>query len=129
MLRAPRSMILLPLFGATAACARSARVPSAASRDTAAIIFTNQSLHQADVYAVPQSGARVRIGTVQSGRTDTLTVSGTALPVAGTVTIVADLLAASTSPGTGPVALLPGDRIAVTLPSTMSTLSVLPAPR
>ena len=129
MLRVPRSVILLTLFGATAACARSARVSSAARPDTAAVIFTNQSQHQADVYAIPQSGARVRIGTVQSGRTDTLTVSGTALPLAGTVTIVADLLASSTSPRTGPVALLPGERISVTLPATMSTLSVLPAPR
>ena len=118
----------LALALTAAACARTAR-QEVAPTNAATVIFSNQSLHQADVYAVPQTGTRVRIGTVPGGRTDTLMVEGAALPPGGTLTIVAELLATSASPRTGPLTLLGGDRIAVTLPSATTTLTVLPAPR
>jgi hypothetical protein len=38
------------------------------------LIFTNESLDQADVYAVLSGNQPIRIGTVAAGRTDTLTV-------------------------------------------------------
>jgi hypothetical protein len=120
--------VSLALAAAAAGCARGARPSAGASTDPAVVIFSNQSLQEADVYAVPRSGTRVRIGTVQAGRTDTLTVGGSAL-AGGAVTIVASLLAVGSAPRTGPVTLLPGDRIAVTLPPSMNSLSVLPAPR
>jgi hypothetical protein len=91
------------------------------------VIFENQSLEQAAVYVVTRGGPETRIGTVQAGRTDTLTVGTAALGGSGSVAIVARLLAISRTPSTGPLTLQPGDRIHVTLPSDARVLSVLPA--
>ena len=115
----------LTLAGALAACARPSRQQAAPATGPATVVFENRSLHQAAVYAVPRSGAAVRIGTVPAGRTDTLAVDGAALPVGG-MTIVADLFAISVSPSTAQLTLVPGDWIAVTLPPTGNTLTVLP---
>lgn len=122
-------LVALTLAGGVAACMPGARRQTTSATGPAAIIFTNQSLQQANVYAVPRSGARVRIGTVPAGRTDTLTVDGAAIPPGGAVAIVADLLAVGTSPWTGPLTLFPGDRITVTLPPSANMLTVLPAPK
>jgi hypothetical protein len=82
----------------------------------------------AAVYAASRSGAELRIGTVQPGRTDTLTVGGSVLGGSGSMTIVARPLAMSRTPSTGPLTLGRGDRIAVALPPDARILSVLPAP-
>jgi hypothetical protein len=103
---------------------RKQRVGSDAPR---VVIFENQSLAQAAVYAVTQSGSDVRVGTVQPGRTDTLTLRPTLLSGAGTFSLVARLLAMSRTPSTGPLSLGPGEWIRVTLPPDARTLSVLPA--
>jgi hypothetical protein len=95
---------------------------------TAQVIFANESLDQADVYAVLNSGQSQRIGTVFAGRTDTLDIPTNITSAGGTVSIVARLLAHSYAPSTGPLTLNPGDRIRITLPSTGRSLTVLPAP-
>jgi hypothetical protein len=94
----------------------------------AQVIFENQSLDQADVYAVVNAGQSRRIGTVFAGRTDTLDVPMTVITAGGTVSIVARLLAQSFAPRTGPITLAAGDRIHVTLPSNAQSLAVVPAP-
>jgi hypothetical protein len=94
----------------------------------AQVIFVNQSLDQADVYAVLTGGQSQRIGTVFAGRTETLDIPSNVTSAGGTVSIVARLLAHSYAPSTGPLTLNPGDRIRITLPSTGRSLSVLPAP-
>jgi hypothetical protein len=93
----------------------------------AVIYFDNQSLAQADVFAVAPSGNRVRIGTVFAGRREALRVSASALGGGNSVTIVARLLASSQTPTSGPITLLPGDRLEVRLPPDARTLIVLPA--
>lgn len=118
--------LALVLSAGLAACLPGARRQTPAS-GPAVIVFDNRSLHQAAVYAVPQSGATVRIGTVPGGRMDTLTVDGAAIPAGGTVRIIADLLAISASPRTGPLTLFPGEHLNVTLPPTANMLTVLPA--
>jgi hypothetical protein len=75
---------------------------------------------------VSSSGLRTRIGTVSAGRTDTLRVSPAALGGGNSATIVANILARSRSPNSGPVTLLMGDRIQVTLPTDQRMLTVLP---
>ncbi len=92
----------------------------------AAVIFENQSLEQATVYIVAPGIQFRRIGTVFAGRTETLTVPAD-LTRAGSLNIVARLLARPEVPQTGPVSLYPGERYRVTLPPDAKLLSFLPA--
>ena len=89
------------------------------------LYFTNESLDQADVYAVLPGDQPVRIGTVAAGRTDTLTVPPE-MSSRGNVNVVARLLARSARPSSGPIPLHPGDRLAVRLPIDEKMLVVLP---
>lgn len=93
----------------------------------AVIIFTNESLDQADVYGVAQSGQAIRIGTVMAGRTDTLQVPTDLLSPQTNVNIVARILARGIAPRTGPVSLLAGEQYQVRLPPDEKLLSFLPA--
>jgi hypothetical protein len=92
------------------------------------LLFQNQSLDQADVYVSRGVGDSRRIGTVQAGRTETLVVPQD-MVTAGTVNIFVRLLARSIVPRSGPVAISPGDRLQVILPSDQRQLTVLPAPQ
>lgn len=123
--RYPR-ILAVAVLGAAGACASAPRPAALTPSEPAVVIFENQSPYQAAVYAIARGGARVRVGTVQSGRTDTLTLRSS-VAGAGGVTLVARLLAVSRVPSTGLITLLPGDRILVTLPSQANILSVLPA--
>jgi hypothetical protein len=90
------------------------------------VVFKNESLQQADVFAVQTGRGPLRLGTVMAGHTDTLTIADRAIPYGSTVNFVARLLASSNAPRSGPVSIIPGD---VTLPSTANTLAVLPGAR
>lgn len=94
----------------------------------ALVIFSNQSLDQADVYTLTRAGARTRIGTVMPGRTDTLRVAASTLGGDYTLTVVARILARSIAPNSGLVTLTPGQAIAITLPPDERMLTVLPVP-
>ncbi len=94
---------------------------------TAQVVFVNQSLDQADVFAVLDAGQSVRLGTVFAGRTDTLNVPSDIVARGATVTIAARLLARNYAPRTGPIVLSAGQMVQVTLPSAGNTLTVLPA--
>jgi hypothetical protein len=109
---------------ATASCAR---LHPGEDQPVAQVIFVNQSLDQASVFAVLGEGQSQRIGTVFAGRTDTLDIPANIISNGGTVTIVARLLARSVAPRTGPLTILAGDQFRVTLPSSGQLLSVLPA--
>jgi len=93
---------------------------------TAIVIFDNQSLEQADVFAVSSGGSPIRIGTVFAGHRQRLNVRGTALGTGGTVNIVARLLVSARAPRTGTVSLAPGDRLEVTLTPDGNYLAALP---
>ena len=123
----PNARRLLPLAASAALAAAAACGPLRRTSNPAQVIFSNQSLDQADVYAVSSGGAQTRIGTVMPGRTDTLRVQSSALGGDNAANIVARILARSRTPSTGMVTLNPGDRIVVTLSSDERILSVLPA--
>ena len=93
--------------------------------ENAIILFTNQSIDQANVYAV-QGTQQVRIGTVFGGRTDTLRVPGTSSPGGTSVSIVARFLASNRAVTTGTLNLASGDTLSVTLTPDQRFLSVLP---
>ena len=104
------------------------RANSSLSQPEAAIVyFSNESLDQADVYAISSNSMRTRIGTVLAGQTQALPISEMAIG-SGDVTVVARLLAHSGYITAGPLSLHPGDRYSIRLPSDVaSTLVILPA--
>jgi len=126
MLRVRHLTLALALAGSSSIAACGPFMHSGAP--AAQVIFANQSLDQADVYAVLNGGQSQRIGTVFAGRTETLDIPRNITAAGGTVSIVARLLAHTYTPSTGPLTLNPGDRVRVTLPSNARSLSVVPAP-
>jgi hypothetical protein len=109
----------------TAACGHLGMGGSGAS--DALIVFHNESLDQADVYAVAPGSSLERIGTVLPGRADTLRVRASMLASGSGVNILARLLARSNTPSTGSIPLHSGDMFDVRLTSDGRTLSALPS--
>ena len=92
----------------------------------ARIVFVNQTTEQANVFAVATSGESYRIGSVASGRTETLTIPRSVLGSGPTVNIVARRLATARGVSSGPITVHPGDEFTVTFPASGNTLAVLP---
>ena len=127
--RLSRGVALAALIVTAGACARFKHTTvSASSNEPVVVIFTNQSLDQADVFAIAPSGNPQRLGTVMAGHTDTLTLPASVAITAGRVDFVARMLYRNRAPRSGPVSISPGDRLRVTLPSTEDLLGVVPAP-
>jgi len=123
------AVVLVTLgVGSLVACRPSKRGRAYSPPAPPVVIFRNQSLYEAAVYAVSQGGAANRIGTVQPGRTETIRVRTGAIG-SGSVTFFARLLASSARPSSGPLTLLPGDTLAITLPPDARFLSALPPNR
>ena len=95
------------------------------SRERATVIFTNETLDQADVYATI-SASTIRIGSVFAARTDTLMVPTSVTDHGGQTSIVARLLGRSYQPSTGPITLRATDRIRVRLTSDGRNMFVTP---
>ena len=115
-------MVVAAVVAAAAACGPFHR---GSGQPPAYIYFTNESLDQADVYAVIPGNTPTRIGTVFAGRTDTLTVPAD-MALRGNVNVFARLLARSARPSTGPLAIRPGEGLQVRLPVDEKLLVVLP---
>jgi len=113
------------VLAATAACGRL-HPGATPDREGTTIVFQNQSLEQADVFALRRAAGALRIGTVFAGRTDTLTIQAGTIAPGETVDFAARLLAKGNTPHSGPVAVSPGEWLTITLPSTETILSVLP---
>jgi hypothetical protein len=97
--------------------------------EDALIVFHNESLDQADVFAVAPGTNFERIGTVFPGRTDTLRVRASMVATGSGVNIVARLLARSNTPSTGNIPLHSGDMFDVRLNSDGRSMSALPSSR
>lgn len=97
-----------------------------AGPEPAVLYFSNESLDQADVYAVTSAGQAVRIGTVFAGRTDTLVVPPDVAARGENVNVVARLLANPARPSTGPIPIRPGDKVQIRLPIDLKLLVVQP---
>lgn len=119
---------LAPVLGVAAAAACGAFHRGAApSSEPAVIVFANQSLDQADVFAVVQGANAVRLGTVMAGRTESLLVPADLSSRGASINIVARLLARNIAPATGAVSIYGGERYEVTLGADERILSFLPA--
>jgi hypothetical protein len=114
------------LLTVLAACSRNRTGEATDPNAPAILVFTNESLAQADVFAIPSGSIARRLGTVMAGRTETLEVPPD-IANRGTVRIVARLLASNSTPSSGPITLSPGEKLQVRLPLDQKTLVVLPA--
>jgi hypothetical protein len=119
---APAALILLAGAAACVPLRRSAGPPPAR------LVFTNESLDQADVFVVIPGVHARRIGTVMAGRTDTLVVPADLVTRGGSLNIVARLFARSGAVQSGPVSIYPGEQYRVRLPLSGRLLSFLPDP-
>jgi hypothetical protein len=123
-----RALLGMSLLAASGACSLFRHNPDEVTEpvEPAQIVFVNESLEQADVFAAAQGGESIRIGTIQAGRTETLNVPQQFVS-RGTVIIAVRLLARSGIIRTGPIGISPGDRFQIRLPVNGNVLSVLPA--
>jgi hypothetical protein len=92
----------------------------------ASVIFTNESIDQADVFAAGPNGISMRIGTVMAGRTDTLVLPPAVVSQGGSVSLFARMLAKSFVLRSGSFSMSPGDQVRIRLPSDQRALYVLP---
>jgi hypothetical protein len=125
--RAGHAFALLAVI-ALSACHRNrtASEIEAASNEPTTIEFKNESLAQADVFVASLSSGARRIGTVFSGRTETLTIPRD-IANQGSISLVARLLARSRVLSSGSIAISPGTHLSVRLPLDEKALYVLPA--
>jgi hypothetical protein len=107
------------------ACSRHQPNEAIDPSEPAVMTFRNESLSQADVFAIGQGSNAMRIGTVMGGRTETLRIPAE-VANRGTIRIVARLLASSALPNSGTIAIHPGEHLDVRLPIDQRTLVVLP---
>jgi hypothetical protein len=125
---ARRTVLAVSLVAASSACARVHHSEDEPTEpvEPAQIVFVNESLDQADIFASSQGGETIRIGTIQAGRTETLNVPQQFVS-RGSVIIVVRLLARSGILRTAPISIGAGDRFEVRLPINGTQLTVLPA--
>jgi hypothetical protein len=90
------------------------------------ILFRNQSIDQADVYAVGPGGDPVRIGTVFGQKSDRLKVPFAIAGASDRVNIIVRVFPSSRIVASGPFTLIPGGIMDVTLPTEENMLAVLP---
>ncbi len=117
-------LLVVASVSLVAACARNQPLEET-SYAPAAVVFSNESLSQADLFAVISGGGEARrLGTVMAGRTETLRL-GSDLAIRGNVSLVARILNGGTR-STGVVPIHPGDTVHVQLPLNQSMLVFLP---
>lgn len=125
--RARHAFVVVALV-ALSACHRNrtAAEIDATSNEPTTIEFKNESLAQADVFVSAASSGARKLGTVFSGRTETLTIPKD-IAMRGTINIAARLLARSRVPSSGTIAISPGTHLSIRLPLDERALYVLPA--
>lgn len=108
------------------ACSRNQPESDAApTNGPAAVIFSNESLTQSDLFAVISGSSESRkLGTVFAGRTETLRVPSD-MTQRGGISFVARMLNGGLL-STGMVSIRPGDTLHVELPLNHSMLMLLP---
>ena len=118
----------LALFAAALAAVACGPLHPSTSADEARsiVIFANQSMDQADVYAVIPGSEGRRIGTVMAQHTDTLVLPNSMTARMGGINIVARIFASNKVLQSGPISLNSGDVVRVEMPASQLTLAVLP---
>lgn len=89
------------------------------------IVFKNDSVDQADVYAIGSGGQPFRIGTVFAAHAEPLRVPQGLTASDARVNIIARIFATGRVVSSGPFSLAPGDTMVVTLSNDEKLLMVL----
>lgn len=124
LLRA-RPLLLVFLLLLSSACSRG-RLGEIDPNEGATLVFTNESLTQAELFVVLQGAGARKLATVMSGRTEEIRVSPDIVRRGG-LNLVARMLARSGTASSGAITLRPGDRLIVRLPMDGRSLFVVPA--
>lgn len=120
-MRYPRVLVML------AAVALTACNPlHLGARERAAVVFTNDSAEQADVFALLGSSETIRIGTVLGGRTETLYVPSSITDQGGQTRIIVRLFALNVQRATSVLTLRATDQVKVRLSADGRALIVTP---
>jgi len=115
--------MLLALFALAAAACSPLHL---GARERAAVVFTNDSAEQADVYALVGTSETVRIGTVLAARTETLYLPTSITDQGGQTRIIVRLLAHNVQRATSVLTLRATDQVKVRLGADGRTLIVTP---
>lgn len=109
---------LLVAIGMMLAITTSCRSTQRADDQTlgATLVFVNQSLENAEVYAVTRGASQVRLGMVMQGERQTFEIPARLLRQGANLTIVARTSARARSISSGPVTATSGEAVHVTLP-------------
>ena len=115
--RAARSLPLILLATAAAACASAALGVPGAARQGATLRVENQASLDVNVYAL-RAGQRIRLGTVNAHSTSTLRVPATLVGSGMGVQFIADFIGSDRAPVSDEVVIWPGEEVRLTIPST-----------
>ena len=96
------------------------------ARERAAVVFTNDSVQQVDVFALQGTMEMIRLGTVLGGRTETLYVPTSITDQGGQTRIIVRLFASNVQRATGMLTLQATDQWKVRLSADGRTLFVTP---
>src|SRR5437868_7697543 len=92
MWKSYRSMLVGSVaLAATASCGGLRSGSATPDSGPTTVVFQNESLEQADLFAVRRSSGALRLGTIMAGRTDTLQIQGGTIAPGETVDFVARL--------------------------------------
>ena len=117
-------LVVLASAALLGACSRN-QVESDPGNVPAAVVFSNESLSQSDLFAVISGSSEARkLGTVFAGRTETLRLPYD-MTQRGNMSFVARMLDGGYV-STGMVSMRPGDTLHVELPVHPNMLMVLP---
>ena len=120
-----RRLALAAAFLLAAACASRGNGSAGGGADLY-VLFGNNTIHQASVYAITAGGTTTRVGTVFAGRRERLRLPATVLAGTRTIEFEARMLSKEGTPRSGQITFAPGDSLEVSLSSDGLMLSVLP---
>lgn len=119
-----RTLSLALAFAAlagTSACTTPRQAGTSASANPANAVTTIKVINQAfldmDVYVLPQSGARLRLGTATGNSTTVLTIPSTAIFGATELRFIADPIGGRHAEVSTSILVTPGDQVVMTIPA------------
>lgn len=117
----PLALALVALAGTTA-CTTPKQAGTSASTNPANAVTTikvnNQAFLDMDVYVLPQSGARLRLGTATGNTSTVLTIPSTVMFGATQLRFIADPIGGQHAEVSTSILVSPGDQVVMTIPAT-----------
>lgn len=115
-------VVALAALAGAAACTTPKQAAANAAANAATPITTikvnNQAFLDMNVYVLPQSGARQRLGTATGNQTTVFTIPSTAIFGPTTLRFVADPIGGTHAEVSTQILVTPGDQVVMTIPPT-----------